>query len=251
MTDRDEEFYIGYEGPPPAGMAARVRGFVILAALSAVVVAALVLTAQRPFAASLFEYGQPRERAGRLVRDPYPALIDLRARTRTLVVAPGKFGADALVRHFEGRDVRLQGEGIARGATGMVQLWPSTIVAVADEGPGPPGSVPPAVPLGRVTLRGEIVDSKCFLGVMNPGARAVHRDCAVRCLSGGIPPMLWVRHRGGDAQVILVSADGQAIGRLLLDLAGRVVEVTGDLERRDDLLYLRADRGAYDLAPRR
>ena len=45
----------------------------------------------------------------------------------------------------------------------------------------------------RVMLRGEIVDSKCYLGVMNPGEGTVHRDCAARCLSGGLPPMLVVR----------------------------------------------------------
>jgi hypothetical protein len=29
-----------------------------------------------------------------------------------------------------------------------------------------------------MTLTGEIVDSKCYLGVMNPGQGKVHRDCA-------------------------------------------------------------------------
>ena len=43
--------------------------------------------------------------------------------------------------------------------------------------------------LDTFTLIGEIVDSKRYLGVMNPGNGKVHRDCAVRCLSGGIPPI--------------------------------------------------------------
>ena len=33
-----------------------------------------------------------------------------------------------------------------------------------------------AVDFGEVTLAGEIVDSKCYLGVMNPGNGKVHRD---------------------------------------------------------------------------
>ena len=36
--------------------------------------------------------------------------------------------------------------------------------------------------LGPVELTGEIADSKCWLGVMNPGEGTVHRDCARRCL---------------------------------------------------------------------
>jgi len=39
---------------------------------------------------------------------------------------------------------------------------------------------------------GEIVDSKC-LGVMTPGQLTTHRACAIRCISGGIPPVLHVR----------------------------------------------------------
>jgi len=40
---------------------------------------------------------------------------------------------------------------------------------------------------GEFDLVGEIVDSKCYFGNMNPGNGKVHRDCAVRCMSGGIP----------------------------------------------------------------
>lgn len=36
-------------------------------------------------------------------------------------------------------------------------------------------------------ITGELVDSKCNLGVMNPGSGKVHRDCAARCVSGGVP----------------------------------------------------------------
>lgn len=247
---RDSGFYIGYEGPPPPEMAARVRGFVAVAAVAALVVAGVVVTAQRPFADARFDYGQPREWAGRLVLDPHPALLDLHANTRTLVVGPGKFGADTLVRGFAGHDVVLVGEGITRGAARMVQLRPG---AIADAGymARTAGAVSASVSLGRVTLRGEVVDGKCFLGVMNPGERAVHRDCAVRCISGGIPPMLAVRRAGGGAvAVVLVSPEGAAMGRELLDLAGQTVDVTGELERRQDLLYLRAAREAYRVAGR-
>jgi hypothetical protein len=91
-----------------------------------------------------------------------------------------------------------------------------------------------------VTLRGEIVDSKCFLGVMNPGEGAVHRDCARRCVSGGIPPMLVVRDgRHHEELIVLLGADGGAIGREIVQATGKPVEVSGFLVRGSDGYALR------------
>ena len=56
----------------------------------------------------------------------------------------------------------------------------------------------------RVTLRGEIVDSKCFLGVMVPGAGRTHKECASLCVRGGIPPALFVRDRHGRSALLLL-----------------------------------------------
>lgn len=40
-----------------------------------------------------------------------------------------------------------------------------------------------------VTLDGELVDSKCYLGTMKPGDGKTHKSCAILCLRGGIPPL--------------------------------------------------------------
>ena len=80
-------------------------------------------------------------------------------------------------------------------------------------------------------LGGEIVDSKCYLGVMNPGRSKVHRDCAARCLRGGIPPMLVT----ADATYLLAGAEGA-------DFVGETVQVEGDVERSGDTLILRAKK---------
>jgi hypothetical protein len=102
----------------------------------------------------------------------------------------------------------------------------------------------PELKVGRTTLTGEIVDSKCFAGVMNPGEGTVHRDCARRCLSGGITPMLVVRDgTGGERLVLLVSAHGRPIGRQLAPIAGVPVTVDGllVLDRRQYVLFANAD----------
>src|SRR5260370_8819960 len=80
-----------------------------------------------------------------------------------------------------------------------------------------PGAQP--VSLGQQTLVGEIVDSKCFLGVMNPGQLTPHRACAIRCISGGVPPVLLVRQKDGPAvYLFLVSPHGNTPTKTLLDL---------------------------------
>jgi hypothetical protein len=40
---------------------------------------------------------------------------------------------------------------------------------------------------------------------MNPGNGKVHRDCAVRCISGGIPPAFLVRDANGHTETLLLA----------------------------------------------
>ena len=81
-----------------------------------------------------------------------------------------------------------------------------------------------------MTLDGEIVDSKCFLGVMNPGERVVHRDCAIRCLSGGVPPMLAYTTKDGRYDLaVLVDSRGRLLHDTLHHLAGQPIAARGRL----------------------
>ena len=95
------------------------------------------------------------------------------------------------------------------------------------------------VALGTATLAGEIVDSKCYLGVMNPGRGKVHRDCAARCLSGGIPPALLTST--GEI-VLLVNHDGKPFAKdALREFVDEVVVVRGGLIRRGDIKMMQAE----------
>lgn len=39
-----------------------------------------------------------------------------------------------------------------------------------------------------------------------------HRACAIRCISGGIPPVFLVQQKGGSAiYILLVSAEGKPV----------------------------------------
>ena len=99
-----------------------------------------------------------------------------------------------------------------------------------------------SVSLGQQTLVGEIVDSKTYLGVMNPGQLTTHRACAIRCISGGIPPVLFVRQTNGPAlYFLLVSRDGKPVNKQVLNLVAEPVQITGAVERQGEMLILRAD----------
>lgn len=98
----------------------------------------------------------------------------------------------------------------------------------------------------RITLRGEIVDSKCFLGVMVPGAGKTHRECASLCLRGGIPPALFVRDRDGQSTLLLLETDrGEPITERAAELAGTHVEITGLRGQRGGWPTLQSDPATW------
>ena len=118
----------------------------------------------------------------------------------------------------------------------MIEIEPGSIAVRESETP----SALPTRSLGVATVAGEIVDSKCYLGVMNPGRGKVHRDCASRCLSGGIPPIFVSAddHR----QFLLVGTDGKALGRdALREFVAEPLIIQGELFERGDQHLLTVD----------
>jgi hypothetical protein len=236
----NEEFYIGYAPRPPRRIARTIFRAVVGLNVLAAAVALVLVFAQRPFARSTFEFQQYREFTGEMELKPYPALLVVRPGgkeySRYLLVARGKHGADAEVRSFAGEAVQLQGSLIYRDGQTMVELVQGSVQALRKE----PAAVSFAT-LGEVTLTGEIVDSKCFLGVMNPGRTKVHRDCAARCISGGIPPAFVT----ADGFYLLVGGDGRAVQHEVLDWVGETIEVTGTVLRSGETLILRAEPTSF------
>lgn len=251
------DFYVGYLPKAPPDLARFLRKVILGLTLVALAAALGLVLAQNPFAKSTFEYGKVREFEGIVGTSPYPTLWIAQPGQTTgkgehyLLVAPGKHGADDLLSKFDHRQVRLQGQLIYRDGGMMVEIVPGSVVAV---------STLPSIPdeardLGPVTATGEIVDSKCYLGVMNPGSGKAHRDCAARCLSGGIPPIFIADHiiadhitgPGGavhNNQYLLVGPDGGAIGRdALRDFVAEPITLHAELLQRGGSLLLQIDPG--------
>jgi hypothetical protein len=233
------EFYVGYLARAPERLGRHVFRIVIALGCLALLLALLLAFHQHPFAASTFEYRQYHDYDGAIVESPYPILVNRQA--RYLLVAPGKHGASELVTGLNLGNVELRGSLIRRGDDKMLEIVPGSIRTTSGQ-----VKLDERVSLGHVSLTGEIVDSKCYLGVMNPGNGKVHRDCAVRCISGGIPPALIVKDMAGTVRTILLTAsDGGALSPEVLDMVAEPVQITGQLFQSGSTLILQAAPNAF------
>jgi len=207
---RETGFYVGWQERMPPGLKRFVRARSACIGALLLAIAAGLVAAQQPFAGSVHEFGTERSFEGWIAELPYPMLRVERpgaageqARVSSfLLVASGKHGAAERVRGLDGMRVKLGGTLIYREGATMVELLAAPLERVA---PAQPAPAPRIEDLGECTLAGEIVDSKCYLGVIKPGELKVHRACAARCLSGGVPPLFLVRDGSARTALLLGS----------------------------------------------
>ena len=239
------EFYVGYLPKAPAGISRRVRTIVIAFMVIGVAGAITFAAVQRTFAPVIFEYGKQRNFEGIIERKPYPTLLVKRpgspdsGSSHYLLVAEGKHGADDEVSAFEGKSVRLKGTLIYRGNQTMIEVAKDSIV-VAESAEALPAT---ARALGVFELSGEIVDGKCYLGVMNPGNGKVHRDCAARCLSGGVPVLFATNNFRSEPAVLQLTDSSQKPlpKAAFLDHVGQPVRLKGTVVENGNTLIFEID----------
>lgn len=236
----EEPFYVGYLAAAPR----QLTGFTRSAVVTLLVLVGCLMTgfalAQQTFGPSTYEYGVPRTLAGTLRTAPFPVLeVADSGETvrRYLLAAPGKFGAQIVAKSWDGRKVRLTGQLAYRGNGRLLEI------ATIAEAPGNPAPIQSPVDLGVFRLDGEIVDSKCYMGVMNPGLGRSHRGCAARCLSGGLTPLFAARNLEGAA-VDLIMVNERMEPLPSLDRAvGRPLTLTGRVLRQGDLWFFQVAGG--------
>jgi len=243
----DDDFFVGYLPTPP-----RLRRFHLAAVIVAIVTMLGVAGALATTSSGEHGHfgGGEADFIGVFTGAPVPVLrVPDPSRpggVRTLlVVRSGKFGLPAAqVAELEGRVVRLRGGLIERDGAAMIELYQ----------PPEDGTLEPAarasieararVSHGPVTLRGELVDSKCWLGRMHPGAGRTHRACAQQCVAGGIPTLLVTRDaRGDESMHVLADLDDGSL-EAVLELLADPVEVSGRLEQDADLWIFHVEPGS-------
>jgi hypothetical protein len=250
----NDDFYIGWQEKASSDVDRRMRHVILLTLLVTLVAGVVLAISQRLIGVSTFEWGNVKTFSGILLGTPYPHLLVPRPGNTGgqepfscyLLVAQWKFGLKPqAVSQLDGKSVSLKGTLIYREGQTMIEVVDSSIVPDRKTSSV---QLPEVMPLGRHAFTGEIVDGKCFLGVMNPGQLASHRPCAVLCISGGVPPILFVEQKNGlPLYLLLVGADGRSINRKILDFVARPVQITGEVERQGQLLILQADPSSFKL----
>ena len=233
------DFYIGYLPKAPTEIAHFVRRVVTGTFSFVVILAAILVVAQQRFSPAVFEWQNERDFQGIIEEHPYPTLLAERpgqVSPRYLLVGLGKHGAAQDVHGLDGKLVQLRGKLIYRAENTMIEVMPNSIVIKSTT-----GLIGSPVEKGIVTIRGEIVDSKCFSGVMNPGSGKVHRDCATRCLSGGVPPLL-LESTPPNRLILLTSSAGEPLSQsTFLDKVAEPIVARGRLIGRGHRLELQVE----------
>ncbi|HTH49331.1 MAG TPA: hypothetical protein VMB21_17575 [Candidatus Limnocylindria bacterium] len=238
----NDDFYIGYLDRSPAPLARHSRRVVLALGLLLLGAVALLAARQAPADPGTFEFGVEHTFEGVLEENPLPLLHSVSTSgqvTNYLLVGEGKHGLPAFARGHEAQRVHFQGSLIQKGTAQMVEMNDEksfTILGPASA----PERLPASAAIGDVVLTGELVDTKCYFGVMRPAVGKVHRACAVRCLSGGVPPGLLVRDDAGNAVVVLLTGTGGRPLKFDVQWAAREVRVTGRLSLQGTVPQLEA-----------
>lgn len=258
---RTDEFYIGWMPQAPAGIASHSRKVIVALLLIAITVGVLVSLRQRAFSPGKFEFGQLTEVTGIYQQTPVPSLkvisqTDALGNTSYItmpLVGYGKSGADGVISSLEKQYLfSLDNKQVTFAGT-LIYSEGKTLLQI-DINDNPLKQVNPqaiAAPtrttkeLGTMELQGEILDPKCYFGVMKPGRGKPHRDCAIRCIAGGISPVFYVRNQKGEsAYYLLLDENGKRLNEVIGDNVAEPVTLTARAVQVDDWIVLYAQRSS-------
>lgn len=257
MITMNNEFYIGWMPKAPQGFARHVKR-VLLTILPVVLLTGATLAwLQKRFSTASFEFGKLTEVTGVYFKDPVPMLRvnagnDIWGNASYIsipLVGYGKHGANGIIREIEiehktsldHKQVTLKGTLLYTDGRTIMQVSSNDIASVKIIPGRAAETATVQKDLGFRKVKGEIIDPKCYFGVMKPGEGKVHRDCAIRCILGGIPPMMHVWNDKGESNYyILVSSTGIDINKAVQDYVAEPVELEARLVQYGDwtLMYV-------------
>ena len=244
-----EDFYIGWKDNP--GVSGKSgRRFVIVSILAIFVFVIINSVSQQGFIESHFDYGNPTTLTGVLVDYPvYGVKTTWNDKELTVpIVGFGKFGAEKEIMGFLFEN-NLPSTGVRVKVTGtMIYYQDKAWMELTDGSKGieivslEKVETEETVNLGGTKITGEIIDPKCFFGVMNPGYGKVHLSCAIRCISGGIPSILAVKEDDDYMDYyFILGKDGKPLSEEVLPYVGYQVIISGTVEKTGDLKSVRVD----------
>jgi hypothetical protein len=236
----EDEFYVGYLPNAPKKTASFVKRVIGLCGLGICTAALILAWSQKEFSPSVFEYGINTTVEGYYFAKPVPHLAvplgisgsGKELFQNVLLVGFGKAGAEDVMmklqnqkgKTFEGTGIALTGYMIYGNGKSLLQVNEDDNLNI-ESTVGVTKPIQSLDSTGVVTLEGEIVDPKCYFGVMKPGEGKGHRSCAIRCVAGGIPPVFHVNNR--DEYFLMVNENLQPINNEVLPLIGDQLSISG------------------------
>lgn len=246
---RDEaDFYIGWMAKAPASFTKHVKKVLLILFPAALIVGYLLSASQKKFSTATFEFGKITELKGVYYNNPVPVLkvLDKNNRPVTLpLVGYGKHGAETAIMEIEKeKNVSLNGKEVT--LKGTLLYGDGKVLLQVDKNDNPVVNIGAVSSiqiqqkdLGPQTIRGEIVDPKCYFGVMKPGEGKVHRDCAIRCILGGIPPVLHVQNEKGESNYyLIVGPNGEKMNEAVQHFVAEPVSLEARVVQQDDWIIL-------------
>ena len=250
---RQKEFYIGWKEEMPESNRTFLKRILIPIFILIPLLVLTVVVLEKPFNKHQFEFGKITTITGIYYDSPVPILIADKGvlpdslSHEIMLVGYGKFGARGIIRDIEksngvlkGKKISLAGTLIYGDGKTLLELTEqqASLIKVVDK-----NSInPPAIPAPKViSLSGEIIDPKCYFGVMKPGEGKVHKSCAIRCISGGIPPVFKTKIDGHQSKYyLLLDEQGAEINKEVLPFVAEQINLTGNTNRflNWDILYV-------------
>lgn len=249
------EFYIGWMAAAPGSFAKHIRKVVVVLVFFVAAAGVVLGLQQRKFSTAGFEFGQLTEVKGIFQQFPVPSLKviskqDIFGHTSSItmpLVGYGKFGAEGVIAALEkeknmtlsGKEITLKGTLLYSDGKTLLQIDKNDNPLVRINAIDTNINVPEIEELGMVRLTGEVLDPKCYFGVMKPGHGKPHRDCAIRCLAGGMSPVFWVRNKeGGSNYYLLLDENGKKMNEELKDHIAEPVSLEARAVQYDDWIIL-------------
>lgn len=248
------EFYIGWMPKAPAGFAKHVKKVLLILFPLALIIGLMLASFQKKFSTGNFEFGKITELKGIYFNSPVPMLRVLNGKdifgnvsyTSIPLVGYGKHGAETAIMElekekdvsFNGKELTLKGTLIYSDGKILLQVNKDDD-PVVNIGKEVAAELPKQNELGIQKIKGEIIDPKCYFGVMKPGEGKVHRDCAIRCILGGIPPVLKAMNEKGEKNYyLLVGPNGEKMNEAVQDYVAEPVEIEARVVQLDDWVIL-------------
>ena len=246
----EKEFYIGYVDTTPPSTKKFIKKIIISIILFFIVAAAVFSLSQKPFINSTFELSSETKITGIYHESPYPMLrvkIGEGSYKNIILMGYGKFGANMYtdaVREKLGssplnKQMTIEGNLTYYNGKTLLQVTDEEKITVD---PNISSEGLKGTSLGAFELEGEVVDPKCYFGVMKPGKGKIHRSCAVRCIAGGMPPVLVTTDDNNTSEYFLLTdMKGKPIHDDILPYIGQPSRLKGAVEKLEDWYVMKID----------